>query len=182
MVSTMSASGMRSPTGFGASHRFRSNSVPSTEKGCALRSPFTSRRPRSEDRNSCAIAWVSRRSRVLEKVEASNAFSSIASPTNQRNRACRTPAVRPVAAPGGSNREAATASPAATAPAEWMDARSRRKARKTSGRARSAPHGSAAASPAAGAAPGWAPRRRRKRTTPRSSDPRPASVPPPIRL
>jgi len=59
------------------------NIVPSTEKCSALKSPFTSGRPRSEDRNACAIACVSRRSRFFEK--ASNAFSSIISPTNQRN-------------------------------------------------------------------------------------------------
>ena len=54
--------------------------LPSTEKCSALRSPFTSGRPRSEDRNSCAISWVSRRSRFFEKVEASNTLSSIAKP------------------------------------------------------------------------------------------------------
>jgi hypothetical protein len=59
--------------------------VPSTEKCSALKSPFTSGRPRSEDRNSCAISCVSRRSRFFEKVEASNTLSSIDNPTNQRN-------------------------------------------------------------------------------------------------
>ncbi len=43
------------------------NIVPSTEKCSALRSPFTSGRPRSEDRNSCAISWVSRRVAVLRE-------------------------------------------------------------------------------------------------------------------
>ena len=47
------------------------SSVPSTEKCSALRSPFTSGRPRREDRNSCAISGVTRRSRFLQKVEAS---------------------------------------------------------------------------------------------------------------
>jgi hypothetical protein len=61
------------------------NSVPSTEKCSALNSPFTSGRPMSEARNPCAIACVSRRSRFLEKVEASKTASSSDSPTNQRN-------------------------------------------------------------------------------------------------
>jgi hypothetical protein len=65
-------------------HAFRS--VPSTEKCSALNSPFTSGAPSSEQRNRCPISWVSRRSRFFEKVEASKIFSSIESPTNQRNR------------------------------------------------------------------------------------------------
>ena len=40
----------------------------------------------SEARNFCAISWVSKRSRFFEKVEASNTFSSMESPTNQRNK------------------------------------------------------------------------------------------------
>ena len=45
--------------------------------------------------------------------------------------ACRTPAVRPIAAPSGLNREAATAWPAAVAPAGSTDVRTPRKAPKT---------------------------------------------------
>src|SRR3984957_19138414 len=89
----------------------------------------------------------------------------------------RTPAVRPVAAPSGSNREAATAWPAATAPAEWTDVRRPRKAPKTPRRDQTAPRWSAVASPAKDASSGSAPRCRRRRTTPRSSDPRLASIP-----
>jgi hypothetical protein len=63
------------------------------------------------------------------------------------------------------------------APAQSRGARSARKAPKTSGRVQPAPHRSAAASPATAGPPGCAPRRRRKRTGPRSSDPRPASIP-----
>ena len=53
--------------------------------------------------------------------------------------ACRTPAVRPIAAPSRSNRKAAEAKLAAGAPAGWTGARSARKAPKTSGRAQPKP-------------------------------------------
>jgi hypothetical protein len=76
------------------------------------------------------------------------------------------------AAPSGSNREAATAPRAATAPAEWTGARRPCKALKTPGRARRALHRSLAASPAKDASSVFAPRCRYTRTTPRSSDPR----------
>jgi hypothetical protein len=55
--------------------------------------------------------------------------------------------------------------------------RSPGKARKTCRRVRPAPRWSLAASPATDASPRSWPRRRRKRTTPRSSDPRRASIP-----
>ena len=104
-------------------------SVPSTEKCSALNSPFTSGKASSEPRNPCAISWVSRRSRFLAKVDASRTFSSSkARRTNET--ACRIPTVRPIAAPSGSNREAATAQPAASAPAGWTGVRPPRKARK----------------------------------------------------
>ena len=75
--------------------------VPSTEKCSALRSPFTSGRPSSEDRNSCAISWVSRRSRFFEKVERrTRSRRSQARRTSETTG--RTPAVRPAAAPSGS--------------------------------------------------------------------------------
>jgi hypothetical protein len=60
--------------------------VPSTEKCSAHKSPFTSGRASGEDRNPCAIACVSKRSRFFENVDASKTPSSIESPTNQRNR------------------------------------------------------------------------------------------------
>jgi hypothetical protein len=59
--------------------------VPSTEKCSALNNPFTSGSASSEPRNPCAISCVRRRSRFFENVEASKTFSSIESPTNQRN-------------------------------------------------------------------------------------------------
>src|SRR5271166_1399362 len=61
---------------------------------------------------------------------------------------------QPIAAPSGSNREAATAWPAAGAPAESKDARSSRKAPTTLRRAPPAPRWSVAASPAADGSPG----------------------------
>src|ERR1700687_4880536 len=89
----------------------------------------------------------------------------------------RTQSVRPIAAPSGANREAATALPAAGAPAGWTDARTPRKGPKTPRRDRRAPRWSIAASPATDASPGYAPRCRRKKTASRSSDLRPASPP-----
>src|SRR5271166_2653869 len=91
--------------------------------------------------------------------------------------ACRTPAVRPIAAPSGSNREAAPAWPAAVAPEGSTDVRKPRKALKTSRRDQRALHWSIAPSPATDAAPGSAPRCRHKKTTPRSSGLRRASIP-----
>ena len=124
----------------------------------------------------CAISWVSKRSRFFEKVEASNTFSSMESPTNQRNKG-QTRSARPAGAPSGSYREAAEASPAANAPAQSTAVRFDRKAPKTLRRVRPGPRSSGAASPAADASLVSAPPCQRTRTTPRSSDPRPASTP-----
>ncbi len=143
-------------------------SVPPTEKCSALNSPFASGKASSEPRNPCAISWVSRRSRFLAKVDASKTFSS-SKARRTHETACRIPTVRPIAAPSGS--------PAASAPAGWTDVRPPRNTRKTSRRARPAPLWPVAASPAADVSRRSWPRCRRKRTTPRSSDPRPASFP-----
>ena len=45
--------------------------------------PLHLRQTDERDRNSCVISWVNRRSRFLEKVEASNTLSSVESPTDQ---------------------------------------------------------------------------------------------------
>ena len=70
--------------------------------------PFAPGKPRSEDRNPRATSWVSKRRDSWRR--SKGAFSSIDSPTDQRNRrANANPST--VAALSESNREAATAPP-----------------------------------------------------------------------
>jgi hypothetical protein len=57
--------------------------VPIGRKMRGAHEPLHLRQTDERDRNSCVISWVNRRSRFLEKVEASNTLSSVESPTDQ---------------------------------------------------------------------------------------------------
>ena len=153
---------------------------PSTEKCSPLRSPFTSGRPRKRretplrDRVREQAVAVLREGRGVEHLLVDR------KPDEPAKQHVELQPFDQLPLRADRIEEAAAARPAASAPAQSKRKPpdplvKRRKPRVEPSQSRI---GSAAASPAADGSPLSAPRRRRKRTTPRSSDPRPASKSP----